>query len=129
MQRKTVVSKIIIILSLLLCLSLQANTLTLAWNWDDKTNYTIEELTTKIVFNLYYSSGYANPFDWKLATNIVGTNLICTVNLPRGFYAFTITASNTVYQLESIPSNIYTNKIPAPWSLSISNTIVIPKEK
>ena len=88
----------IFLILFLLSFSLRADTITLAWN------YPTNELSTNLTFNLYHSLTITNPLPWTVMTNIVGTNLVCSLNIIPGEHYFYVTASN--FWGESVPSNI-----------------------
>jgi hypothetical protein len=53
---------------------------------------------------MYHSLNVTNPLPWTVITNIVGTSLICPLDVVRGEHYYYVTASNIWG--ESLPSNI-----------------------
>ena len=90
---------------LLLCISLQADTITLI------CDYPTEELSPDLTFKLYHSSAITNPLPWTVMTNFVGTTTMFKVDVRPGQHYFYLTASNYFYG-ESLPSEICATNIP-----------------
>jgi len=92
-------------LYLALCLLLLVPTLllsdplTLAWN------YPTNEMSTNLTFKMYHSLSVTNPMPWTVVTNIIGTSLLCSLDVVKGEHYFYVTASNMWG--ESLPSNVW----------------------
>lgn len=59
--------------------------------WD----YPPEQLSTNLSFNIYHTTNISVPItEWKVLTNVVGTNLSVTLPKENGAHFFALTASN-----------------------------------